>query len=98
MCSYIHVFFALQRIYGCALSHVHLCDPMDCSLPGCSVHEIFQSTGVGCQSLLWGNLPDPEVEPLFLTSPVLAGSFFITSATWEAQRIYNFIQLLSTQR
>ena len=31
-----------------------LCDPMDCSLPGSSVHGIFQakSTGVGCHCLL----------------------------------------------
>ena len=32
-----------------------LCDPMDCSLPGSSVHQLFQakSTGVGCHCLLW---------------------------------------------
>ena len=33
-----------------------LCDPMDCSLPGSSVHGIFQypgkGTGVGCHCLL----------------------------------------------
>ena len=29
------------------------CDPMDCSLPGSSIHGIFQvSTGVGCHFLL----------------------------------------------
>ena len=26
-----------------SLSRVRLCDPMDCSLPGSSVHEIFQA-------------------------------------------------------
>ena len=26
-----------------SLSHVRLCDPMDCSLPGCSIHGIFQA-------------------------------------------------------
>ena len=34
-----------------------LCDPMDCSLPGSSVHGIPQArinTGVGCHSLLQG--------------------------------------------
>ena len=25
-----------------------LCDPMDCGLPGSSVHGILQNTGVGC--------------------------------------------------
>ena len=33
-----------------------LCDPMDCSPPGSSVHGIFQARilGVGCHSLLQG--------------------------------------------
>ena len=33
-----------------------------------------------------GDLPDPEIEPMSLTSPVLAGGFFTTGATWEAKR------------
>ena len=32
-----------------------------------------------------GDLPDPGIEPTSLTSPALAGGFFITSATWEAR-------------
>ena len=32
-----------------------------------------------------GNLPYPGIEPVFLMSPALAGGFFTTSATWEAQ-------------
>ena len=41
-----------------------LCDPMDCSLPGSSVHGIFQA-----RILEWGaisspgDLPDPGTEP-----------------------------------
>ena len=41
-----------------------LCDPMDCSLPGFSVHGIFQA-----RVLEWGaisspgDLPDPGIEP-----------------------------------
>ena len=31
-----------------------------------------------------GDLPDPGIEPLSLTSPALAGWFFTTSATWES--------------
>ena len=31
-----------------------------------------------------GDLPDPGLEPASLKSPALAGSFFTTSATWEA--------------
>ena len=41
----------------CAQSCPALCDSMDCSLPGFSVHGIFQArtaTGVGCHFLLRG--------------------------------------------
>ena len=51
-----------------------LCDPMDCSLPGSSVHGIVQA-----RTLEWvafpspGDLPDPGIEP---ESSALAGAFF----------------------
>ena len=34
-----------------------LCDPMDCSLPGSSVHGVSpdKNTGVGCRALLHGS-------------------------------------------
>ena len=32
-----------------------------------------------------GDLPDPGIKPSLLASPALAGRFFTTSATWEAQ-------------
>ena len=32
-----------------------------------------------------GDLPDPGIKPKSLMSPTLAGGFFTTSATWEAQ-------------
>ena len=48
----------LYSIICCAksLSHVQLCDPMDCSPPGSSVHGDFpgKNTGVGCHVLLQG--------------------------------------------
>ena len=31
-----------------------------------------------------GDLPNPGIEPMSLTSPALAGRFFTTSTTWEA--------------
>ena len=41
-----------------------LCDLVDCSLQGSSVHGIFpcKNTGVGCRFLLQGNLPNPGIE------------------------------------
>ena len=42
-----------------------LCNPMDCSLPGSSVHEDFpgKKTGVGCHVFLQEDLPNPGIEP-----------------------------------
>ena len=67
-----------------------LCDFVDCSPPGSSVHGIPQarklkwvaiSSSRGSSS---GDLPDPGIKPVSLMSPALAGGFFTTSATWEA--------------
>ena len=44
-----------------------------------------KNTGVGGHALLQGSLPDPELKPVSLTSPALAGRFFTTSTTVEAQ-------------
>ena len=55
-------------------SYLTLCDTMDCSLPGPSVHGILQARileWVPCPSP--GDLPNPGVKPTFLMSPVLAG-------------------------
>ena len=35
-----------------------------------------------------GDLPDPGIKPMSLTSPMLAGGFFTTSTTWEALKVY----------
>ena len=42
-----------------------LCDPIDCSLPGSSVHGIFpgKNTGVGCHSLLQEIFPNQGSNP-----------------------------------
>ena len=45
-----------------------------------------KNTGVGCHALLQGILSYLGIEPASLMSPALAGRFFTTSATWEAQR------------
>ena len=63
-----------------------LCDPMDHSLPGSPVHGILQAkywSRLPCPPP--GDLPDPGIESMSLISPTLAGRFFTTSATWEAQ-------------
>ena len=62
-----------------------LCDPMDHSLPGSSVHGIFQARileGLPCPPP--GDLSNPGIKPISLESPALAGEFFTTGTTWEA--------------
>ena len=103
-------------------------DPMDCSLPGSSVHGILQArvlewgaiafsvshfSRIQLFATLWtvarqaplsmgfsrqgywsmllcrppGDLPNPGIESVSLTSPALAGRFFIPRAPWEAQAV-----------
>ena len=38
-----------------------------------------------------GDLSDPGLEPRSPVSPVLAGGFFLTSATWEAQIVAEYL-------
>ena len=60
-----------------SLSRVQLCDPMDCSLPGFSVHGIFQARVPEWVAISFsGDLPDPGIEPV---SPALEGRFFTTT-------------------
>ena len=40
--TYVYMYMFI-RVLCCALSFLTLCDPMDCSLPGSSVHEDFQA-------------------------------------------------------
>ena len=66
-----------------------LCDPTDCGLPGSYIRQILQArTGKNYSR----DLPDAGIERSSLTSPALAGGFFITcTATWEAQKVNNWL-------
>ena len=62
-----------------------LCDLMDYSLSGSSVHGILQARILEWVSIsLLGVLLDPGIKLAFLMSPALAGGFFTNRATWEA--------------
>ena len=54
----------------CACMHrtVWLCDPVDCSPPGSSVHGVFpdKNTGVGCHFFLQGTFPTQGSNPHLL--------------------------------
>ena len=68
-----------------------LCDPMDCSPPGSSVHENFQA-----RILEWVAVPPPVdlcgpgMEPTFPVAPALAGGLFIAEPPGKPKL---FIQL-----
>ena len=47
-------------------SFVSLCDPMDFSLPGSSVHGILQAGILGCHALLQGIFPTQGSNPCLL--------------------------------
>ena len=63
----------------CAQWCLTLCDPLVCSLPGSSVHGIFQAR-------YWSRLPfpapealpHPGIEPTSPVSPALASGLFTT--------------------
>ena len=69
-----------------AQSCLTLCDPMDCNPPGSSVHGILQARIlelVAMPSSKGSSQPRDRI--CLLPSPALAGGFFTTRATWEAQ-------------
>ena len=71
-------------IHGCSLSCIpFFCNTVASQAPlsvGLSWHEYYR----GLPFPLPRDLPNPEIEPMSLMIPALAGRFFTTSATWEA--------------
>ena len=80
------LFFSTLCMHAKSLqSCLTLCDPMDCSLPGSSVHGILQAeywSGLPCPPP--GELPNPGIEPTSRMSAALAEGWFTSNATWEA--------------
>ena len=72
-----------------------LCDPKDCCLPGSSVHGIFQA-----RVLEWVAIPFsrgsswPRDWTYISYISALAGKFFTTSATWEAQGSLCYVTII----
>ena len=58
-------YFLISSAHLVAQSCLTLCDPMDCSPPGSSVHgdSLSKNTGVGCHALLQGIFPTEGIKP-----------------------------------
>ena len=68
-----------------SLSHVLLCDPMDCSPPGSSVRGFCRQeccSGSPCPPP--GDRPHPVMEPVSPASSALTGGFFTTEPLGKA--------------
>ena len=65
------------------------CRPPGSPVPGISRQEYLR--GFSCPPP--GDLPNPGLKPISLTSPALAGVFFTTSTKWEARILDTCYQL-----
>ena len=62
-----------------------LCDPVDCSPPGSSVHGILQARILEWVAISFSRGSSrPRVKPASSELPALAGGLFTTTITWEA--------------
>ena len=75
MGRYVHACVSTQSLQLCPT----LCDPMDCNLPGSSVHEILQARMLsGWPFPSPEDLPNPLIKPTTPATPALAGGLLIT--------------------
>ena len=92
----VHMIYVIYMLYiryvwcicddACDI-HVTLCNPMDYSLPGSSVHGILQA-----RILKWLTIPFSRGSSQSRDQSQvfgIAGRFFIVWATWEAKDIYD---------
>ena len=76
VCIHIHIIYIYAELCLVALSCLTLCNPMDCSPAGSSVHEdsLGKNTEVGCHTLLQGIFPTQELISYFShTEPLCEG-------------------------
>ena len=76
-----HSFLFINGMHGCSVTQscLTLCDPVDYSPPGSSVHGLFQARILKRDAISFSeDLPDQGIKPTSLAFPSLAGGFFIT--------------------
>ena len=86
---FVSVFYSVLCCCSVAKSCLTLCNPMDYSLSGSSVHRISQAripSGLLCPPP--GHLPDPGIKPTSTVSSALAGRFFSFESPGEPTLYY----------
>ena len=84
---------ARVQLFLCSLSRVPFFATRDYSQPVSPSMEFpRQEYGSGLPFPTPGHLPNPGIEPESLGSPTIAGGFFTTHATWEAQFFLGYSQ------
>ena len=82
----------------CVLSCVWLCDPLDCSPPGCSVHGISQAR-ILLPFPSPRDLPNPGIKPMSLACVSCIGRQILYHCiTWKAQGYIQFSSVQSLSR
>ena len=83
LCVYMYILICVcVCVCVCACTHscTTLCNPMDCSPLGFSVHGSFQARILVWVAIFYSrDLPNPGIGSASLMSPVLAGEFFPTA-------------------
>ena len=80
--------YTIRVMCVCVCSVMSLCEPMDCSPPGSSVHWIFQAGMLEQVATSYcRGLPNPGTQSDSLVSPALAGRFFATVPTGKPIRV-----------
>ena len=92
--THTHMCVHAQSLQLC----LNICDPMDCSPPGSSVHGILQTRILKWVAMLSSRGSSQPNDQMSLMSPALAGRFFTTSTTWEATYTHTHIHTLFTSR
>ena len=75
----------VTKLHACVHAQLclTLCNPLDCSPPGSSVHGILQARILERVAMPSSRGSSPPRDPT--QAPRIAGGFFTTSAMWEAR-------------
>ena len=83
--SLVSCYILVLLLFGCSVVSDSFATPWTIALQACqSLGLSRQESWSGLPCLSPGDLPDPGIKPESLMSPVLAGGFSTTRATWEA--------------